>query len=55
MRLVITKCLSIISQVSNQPKKLFIVVHAIYSVIKISFSLMLTENVKIKIKRSQKK
>lgn len=39
MRLVITKCLSIISQVSNQLEKLFIVVHAIYPVIKISSSL----------------
>lgn len=39
MGLVITKCLSIISQVSHQPEKLFIVVHTTYPVIKISSSL----------------
>lgn len=39
MRLVIAKCLSIISQVSNQSEKLFTVMHATYPVIKINSSL----------------
>lgn len=39
MRLVITKCLSIISQIPNKPEKLLIVVHATCPVIKITSSL----------------
>jgi len=39
IRLLITKCHSIISQVSNQPEKMFIVVYTTYPVINISSSM----------------